>query len=602
MSCSCSSRVHHVHVNDRSANRPNLRPFTQLIISGSTRSVFRLFLVIIGFVILASQATANPLKDKVQSLTARSSQPKENPLETLYTEAQAGHWPFVEGLAKGIAAPIGKQNNYSPYAEWYLGLAHHHRAQPEDAYMWFWQAYRNAKDKENKAELTLWCAQSALNSGMYAKAYAYQAGNTNAELSKWASTVRADLVRIATIDTLLGIRSLYPDDCIFAKMVVKRLLLPRNKAMYDQQAQQLISQYQFSDLGDAPAEAGEIQVVVLLPLGINKNDVRQTPRPNQPWLDLYEGLALANSHLADSGVKLNLHIYDVKKAFGWQDYLLTMNEFEGADLIIGPVIKQGSAEMAAYAQQHKILMLNPITNKVHWSKDNPYAWLAEPDANQVGTLLAAQAAQILPTKKVAIIYGPTPEDSTMAAGYKEVMEGLGAKIVLNHKVGKNSAANLPKFLLQSKIDSTGHIFAPNDEEIVKVQLPSSMSILKIKAPVLTYGEWLNAPNANLQMYERLKFYMVEPHLLSSINPAVTAFNKAYAKKTYIWPSTIAGQGYEALMYFGLNTGLRTIAPTDFSSASQTGVLGGCFNYSKGNANSCIPIYRIKDLILERVDR
>jgi len=188
----------------------------------------------------------------------------------------------------------------------------------------------------------------------------------------------------------------------------------------------------------------------------------------------------------------------------------------------------------------------------------------------------------------------------MAKDYRTAMQSIGAEISLFHKVGKNSAANLPKFLKNSGIDSTGHIFAPNDEDFVKIQLPSALSILKLKTRVLTYGDWLNAPNANLDAYERLGFYLTEPHLLNSDNEQVNTFNNHYAKQTHIWPSIIAAQGYEAMMFFGQRIGM--LNSKHRNDINKAGILGGCYDFSNRNSNACIPIYQVKNQILERVDR
>lgn len=518
-----------------------------------------------------------------------------NPIGVLETQAKAGNWPFIEGMARRLAAQPDKKNNMSPWAEFYLGLAQLKRLKPEDAYIRFKQAERNATADDQRAEFRLWAAEAAHDAGLYtscvslAAPFESQSDGQQDQIS-WAKGLLDVLYNQASEDTLDALQRRFPENRRLAYWAAKRFNAPKNRFTWSARADELIERYGLTDLIGNKNAGDTINAVILLPIGIKSNDVRVTPRANQAWLDLLESFRLATSHLADSGKYLKLHFYDLKEGPSRLETLINSGDIAGADLILGPVTGQYSPTVAAFAQRYKIPMLNPLTNKRSWAADNLYCWTTEVPVNQLGEFLAQKALKMLPSSKVAIVYGPTAQDSIIAAGYRRVMLEAGKPVTLFHKVGKNSAANLPKFLLNSKVDSTGHIFAPNDEAFVKVQLPSALAYIKKKAQVLTVGDWLLSPEANYSSYEQLNFILADPHFAVTQKPGYSFFEKAYAKATQIWPSVIAAQGYEALMVFANGNLFRQWQPGLSDQANQ--FMTGCYDYSKGSSNTCIPLYKV----------
>lgn len=528
----------------------------------------------------------------------------ENPMDALHRGARDGNWHFVEGMCKGLVAPEGSSNGYSPLAEWYYGIALHKLKRNKEAAMFLAQAQQNAKEASTQKEISCWQAEVALSTNQW-----YQARKhlnvfiaDPAKPDTWPRALRGRLAKKCPIDTLMRWQEQ-------GDAWARHIALKRFKVGEGTPAQRLWAKDQPDFKADTLIRVGAkdakriVDALVLLPLGARRIDVRQTPRTNQAWLDVYQGIKLAADDVADSALALNLHFYDLKNGFDWVDYLATMGELDDADLIIGPIVAQGSDKAAALAKRLGIPMLNPITNKVYWPADNQWVWLTETPASAAGKKLANWALTHLPCQKVSIVYGPAEQDSLVAKAYRETMKAAGKQVVMFHKVGKNSAANLPKFLLNAKMDSTGHIFAPNDEEVVKVQLPSTLSYIKLKVPVLTYGDWLNSASLNQEWAERWNCYFAEPHLYPQ-SESLTTFQDRFAAWSKVWPSTLTYQAYESVWVMAQ---LMKQGAEQWSSALPAlkqplhAPLGGQYDFSEAAYNGTIPIYRLTGTKAERVE-
>lgn len=528
-----------------------------------------------------------------------------DPMEALHQGARDGNWHFVEGMTKNLVAPEGSNNQYSPLVEWYYGIALHKLNRNAEAERMLLQALANTKSSTDQTEVKLWLAQVSLKRGQYVKAYKLlKAIPIISDGNKaWYLSIKRTTLRQASLDSLLEMRSSAGDEPLALTIRDRITYGEGNDAERAQALDYLKVQGLEPVVSTAATAKQELEVAVLLPIGTRREDVRKANRGNQAWLDIYLGLQLARKHLADSGLALNFHVYDMKNGFDWAQYLLQMDELADAHMVIGPVVAQGSDRIAAWANKKRVPMLNPITNKAHWPESNAWAWITECPAELTGISLAKTALKELPCNKVAVVYGPNEQDTIIARAYAKVMRDSGKKVVLYHKVGKNSAANLPKFLLQSGLDSTGHIFAPNDEEIVKVQLPSTLALIKMKCAVLTYGEWLNGTQFNPEWAERWNVLFGESHLYSAQQPAVKSFQEQYSQEYKVWPSTIAAQAYESLMAYGrvLKNSPGAWQPKLATNLNWRGALGSPFDYSKGTRNAAVPVWRLRNMQLEAVE-
>ncbi len=338
-------------------------------------------------------------------------------------------------------------------------------------------------------------------------------------------------------------------------------------------------------------------IAILLPFKL-ETTLPATLKANEKAIfDFQQGLEIARCELADSNITVNLLYYDTQGSPVITNTLLSSKEFENVDAIIGPVNGITVPIVAEFAKKNKVVMLNPLNNKLNWESDNAYAFLGTSTPQTLATKAALFALKNFPSEKVGITYGPTERDSIMAKVYQKVMTDSGKSVVLFHKVGKNSAANLTKFISQSGLDSTGHLFAPNNEKLVKLQLISAVQSLQIKTPILTWGDWIEDNNAIYTAFEQAQvhFFWPDGKLVDSYN--YKFFTKSFLKKYGKHATKEAAAGYEDLWIVakglnlagksGLKDWLRQAQPI------KAKLIGG-YLYQNNPDNQDVPFFKFSD--------
>jgi LysM repeat protein len=130
---------------------------------------------------------------------------------------------------------------------------------------------------------------------------------------------------------------------------------------------------------------GSVKVAVMLPFFIKENNSRSyidsTGRDPQgkkiykdvsmpanwiyegslPFLEAYEGVLIAADSLRSLGLKVELDVYDIGSDTTQLDKLIWSGMLNDADLIIGPVFSSNLNRMAAYAAEHNIPIVSPVS-------------------------------------------------------------------------------------------------------------------------------------------------------------------------------------------------------------------------------------------------
>lgn len=429
------------------------------------------------------------------------------------------------------------------------------------------------------------------------------------ELKTDLNNAKLRLLAPSPTDTLRLLQEKYAADATLAFMLANRLSSSTSDT--DQILLNKLQQgFNFSEFKTTVSQENTnsqtFNIAALLPFAYQSTNYKVANRSNQPILDFYMGMKMAIDELASSrNVNINLMAYDTEKNISKIQGLLALPEVGKADMLLGPIYPQGAAEMAAFAQEKQIMLLNPLTSQRQWDSTNQWAYMSEATAETQTKRVAEFAAKSLKGNKVAIIYGVTTKDTIMASLYKKLMQEQGRNIALYRQVGKNSAANLVKFLFQAGIDSTtSHIFVPNDEPLVKIQLMGAMGLLHLKVPIVTYDTWLQSTDFTFEEWQRRNAHFIYPTYINDDNEEVKRFKKKYIEKMKIMPSVRAFQGYDLMMYFG---GMFADYGKEFrsklnSESYRKGVLLSGFDYRGGTDNQFVPIFRIEDLNLKLMNK
>jgi len=340
------------------------------------------------------------------------------------------------------------------------------------------------------------------------------------------------------------------------------------------------------------------KIGVVLPFQLKEIGKKQ--KSCNPSLDFYKGMSFANEVCTALDSGLDIHCFDSEGTEAGMKKLLDNNSFSGLDAVVGPLKMSLLPPLSAFTQKEGIPVFNPLSNQEIVDKEGSVFGL-QPGFNTIAkacfTFISKQAQGC----KYGIVYGPEKNDSLLAVAYRDYANKMGKDLILFKKVGKNSAANLPKFLMEAGMDSTGHIFVPNNESLVRVQFLSAYDWIKAKYPVMVYGKWIESSNSDFEEYVRNPVYFANPDFPDQTNPQWKIWESSYIAKWGTPPNWIAWKGFDLGMFLsktGYSQGFQGLSQKNWSEKSE---IFGQYRFSRLQAdNQYVPIYKMEKEGIKRV--
>ena len=338
---------------------------------------------------------------------------------------------------------------------------------------------------------------------------------------------------------------------------------------------------------------------LILPLSGGKDAKARTENA----LEFYKGVILANEICTAQDSGIEVHLFDHKNQISALNEISKSACLEGLDLLVGPMRAALISPLDSIAAIKKIPLVNVL------STQNPakpsMGYFSQQAGNQaIAENSFAVMSPLAPGLKVGIIYGPEKSDSLVADAYRKICLKNGKQIVLFRKVGKNSAANLPKYLTDAGLDSTSHLFVPNNEPLVRVQLLSAYGVLQGKFPVMISGKWLEAPAAEYDDYAELPFYFAAPDLPMPSVDERKIWESAYIARWGSPPTWISWKGFDLVRMLSLDWYSSDTSKFTFGSAQSKqcrSSVFGKYRYEIGlTENQYVPVYKVERTGLTKV--
>ena len=327
---------------------------------------------------------------------------------------------------------------------------------------------------------------------------------------------------------------------------------------------------------------------ILLPLDIETLDPER-PRKNQYALDIYQGMKMAKSSLLKEGISINFFTYDVGNNTDEMLELVNNESFKKMDLLVGPLYTETNKVATAYCENYQIPIVNPMSNNRRILDEYNLSFLAQPSA-EMQALKASDFVrrQAFLGRNTAIYYTDSPNDSTMAATYRNQMQKVGYEIVKFEKIQSYSDDIVSKLPL----NKVSHIFMATSDKKAGLSMITALNKKDYMSPLITTAEAFNTSNLSNGTLSGREVYCIDPEFVDLDKPEVDNFRKDYLAKYGIIPSYYAFHGYDLALFWGRIMGRngsnirKGLDSRD--SYKDTYTLSG-FDYQKSQDNQVLPV-------------
>ncbi len=360
---------------------------------------------------------------------------------------------------------------------------------------------------------------------------------------------------------------------------------------------------------------------VLLPLFIDKMEASGKYLTKTLAIDLYEGAQMAAFDV-DSTL-FSLKVFDTRMDSAELSHLYKQGALQGLDAVLGPIYPKPVARMHEISIEDKLIFLHPTSSSKRILKNNPYAFLARAEATQ----LAGKAAQYMEgharNKNALIYYGSSTTDSIAAYTYKQLMEADSFHIIFTKKVGKENrrevydgltkavqvidrsrirgmtreqirnSLNLPmRDSLLIPPDSVGHIFIASSDPTLATEVMSAIITRGDSIQLMGIGNWFELENANFGIMEGLGVTLAISALDDVATLEYQQLTKRYIQKYHTKPGKYFFRGYFGMK--ALAESLKTYGTYFMNGYRKQGNFNPMFDFQNSHSNGAIKIITIEN--------
>lgn len=355
------------------------------------------------------------------------------------------------------------------------------------------------------------------------------------------------------------------------------------------------------------------RVAVLLPFFVEELDYEACS--DQFVIELYQGIQLAIEALAKEGIVINLFTFDTKRNAVVTKALLEQEAMPYMDLIIGPLYSDTIPLVTAFAQKHKINLVNPISDNAAITQGNEFAFLFQPDLETYAQRAADLTLSDIYSKSmeepfIGVFYGTEQKDVLQATLYKHrVEEQLGRNLDLFvqlstqtiikdffDQAGKQEEAENMESpeKVEDRLDlrKLTHIYIPSQDAFLISNVISLCLKLGIKPQVIGHEQWIKKEILNVNQLKKLPILFLSPNYIDYSRPAVSAFREKFFEKNAIEPSEKSYIGYEMMLFLGrMLARYGTFFQKEWKNMYYSGIIFQGIFYGKYHSNQHIPVLR-----------
>lgn len=157
------------------------------------------------------------------------------------------------------------------------------------------------------------------------------------------------------------------------------------------------------------------------------------------FIEFYEGALIAIDSLKKVGLNVNLYVYDVDQSITKTSKVLQNSELRNMDLIIGPFHSKSFDQVALYAGNFNIPIVNPLSYRDEIINKYPTAIKVKSDRRQLVDLVPALIPEYYASDKVFLISHTSYKDADIVTN---LANNLDQTIVPELKLSNNDLYNL----------------------------------------------------------------------------------------------------------------------------------------------------------------
>jgi hypothetical protein len=191
------------------------------------------------------------------------------------------------------------------------------------------------------------------------------------------------------------------------------------------------------------------------------------------------------------GMNLRIMVYDVDQQSYKTRQALSDPEFKRSDLIIGPFLKNSFAEVASYAQENQIPIVNPLTQRRDILEGNPWVFKITPSVESQVATIGKLVKRDFSDNNVILYTASRYQDADLTEQIRETVQSALIADSPPVKTVDYASDSIRGFLQYASRTSQNLIIIYSEGEAFPMALLSKLNAVKADYPVTVVGmpEW-----------------------------------------------------------------------------------------------------------------
>ncbi|GAB4315586.1 MAG: LysM peptidoglycan-binding domain-containing protein [Bacteroidales bacterium] len=211
------------------------------------------------------------------------------------------------------------------------------------------------------------------------------------------------------------------------------------------------------------------------------------------FMPFYAGFRMAADSLNNSGMPVNLFVYDVDQNISKVQEVLNRPELADMDLVVGPFYSAAFREVSKWALDYHIPVVNPLTRREEVIYNNPWVIKYKPDESVLPEIVAGYIAENYRNEKITIIrhnaYSFTREVSWLS-------NTLNSRLPLSVKVSHKNILKVMKETEETKLLTEDRLF---DKKLLSAAPGDSALLPNRVKEVIFVNDSINGLTNNLSL-------------------------------------------------------------------------------------------------------
>ena len=271
------------------------------------------------------------------------------------------------------------------------------------------------------------------------------------------------------------------------------------------------------------------------------------------YIQFYEGFMMVADSLSKKGLKLRIHTFDVSEDSAINLNFLKKNELAKMDLIIGPFFYKAFKQVAEFAKNQDIPIINPFSERRNIIDNFQNVYKLIPSYQNQVNCVAKYLVDSFPNANVLLIHNNKDLEKKKADAIKAAVnesfkhniasEGSVKEILYNQvglaglqsKLSKNRP-NILFTLIENEIFVTGFVSKlrnMNDQNITLI------------API----KWKTYDKIETEYFLNLNTHFFEASFVDYQDEATKSFVLNFREKYLAEPNEMAFTGYDIALFF-----------------------------------------------------